>query len=48
MFNFNDYPQCEEATKEIYEMFQTWNQEHMGTLTLTELNQTFIGLMVGE
>ena len=47
MAYYNQYPQCGEAAREIYEMFQTWNEEHMGSLTLNERNQTFISLIMG-
>ena len=47
MFSSSEFPQCKQATAEIYQMFQDWNEQHMGTLTLTELNQQYIQSVLG-
>lgn len=41
------YPQCQTAAAEFYEMFQSWNEEHMGSLTLTEANRQYIARVMG-
>lgn len=47
MFNASQFPQCAQAARELYQMFQDWNEQHMGTLTLTEVNQQYIQSVLG-
>lgn len=39
------YPQCQTAAAEFYEMFQSWNEAHMGSLTLTEANRQYLATL---
>lgn len=43
-----ELPQCREAAKEIYQKFQTWNADNMGSLTLTAENQQYLNEITGQ
>ncbi len=43
-----EIPQCREAAAEFYERFQDWNENNMGSLTLTEENQQYLQDIIGQ
>lgn len=42
-----EYPMNATVAAELYGLYQQWNEEHMGSLTLTEANQQYLAQVMG-